>query len=219
MKSTNIDQSKKIAQILFKIGAITFSNSRPFRFDSGILSPVYVDNRILISYPNERKIVLSALLDKIKTEIGKIDVIAGVAVAGIPHAAWIADKLEKPMIFVRAKPKEHGKGNMVEGQIKKGQKVLIVEDLVSTAGSSKRVIDAIRKIGGIVSDEISIYSHSLKASKDNFKKAKVKFHYLVDTKVAAKLAHEKGFLTTSQVDTILDWVKNPQNWGKKMGYE
>src|SRR3989338_8102425 len=219
MKSTNTDKSKKIAQILFDIGAVTFSRNRPFKFDSGILSPVYVDNRILISYPEERKIVLKALLSLIEAKTKPFDVVAGIATAGIPHAAWIAQELNMPMIFVRSKPKEHGKGNQVEGKLKRGQKVLVVEDLISTAGSSTRVIKAIRELGGVVTDLVAIYSHNLKSAKLNLSKVKVKLHYLTDTLTSAKYAKEKGFLTQAQVDTILDWVKDPKDWGKKMGYE
>ena len=219
MKSTNTDNSKKIAQILFDIGAVTFSRKRPFRFDSGILSPVYVDNRYLISYPKERKIVLKTLLSLIKAKVRPFDVVAGVATAGIPHAAWIAQELNLPMIFVRAKPKDHGKGNQVEGKLKRAQKVLVVEDLISTAGSSVRAVEAIRSLGGIVTDEVAIYSHNLESSKINLQKAKVNLHYLTDTTTAAKLAKEKGFLTQEQVETIVEWSKNPQTWGKKMGYE
>ena len=219
MKSTNTDQSKKIAQILLDIGAVTFSRNRPFKFDSGILSPVYVDNRILISYPKERKIVLKALLSLIEAKTKPFDVVAGIATAGIPHAAWIAQELNMPMIFVRSKPKEHGKGNQVEGKLKRGQKVLVVEDLISTAGSSVKVIEAIRSIGGIVQDEIAIYSHNLRESDKNINKTKVKLHYLTDTKTAAEVAENQGFLKKDQVDVILTWVDNPQNWAKKMGYE
>src|SRR3989344_9183231 len=110
MKSTNTDQSKEIAKILFEIGAVTFSRNRPFRFDSGILSPVYVDNRILISCPKEREFVINEMISTIKDEIGKVEAVAGVATAGIPHAAWIAQKLNLPMVFVRSKPKDHGRG-------------------------------------------------------------------------------------------------------------
>jgi len=219
MKSTSTDQSKKIARILFDIGAVTFSRKRPFRFDSGILSPVYIDNRYLISYPKERKIVLKALLALIKSKVKPFDVVAGVATAGIPHAAWIAQELNLPMVFVRSNPKDHGKGNQVEGKLKRAQRVLVVEDLISTAGSSVRVIEAIRSRGGIVTDGVAIYSHNLESSKQNLQKAKVNMHYLTDTQAAAKLAKEKGFLTQEQVATIIEWSKNPQTWGKKMGYE
>jgi len=218
MKSTNTEQSKKVAKILFEIGAVTFSRNRPFRFDSGLLSPVYVDNRILISYPKERKLVIDELLKLIKEKVSKFDVVAGVATAGIPHAAWIADKLNKPMIFARSKPKDHGKGQQVEGKLSRGQRVLVVEDLISTAGSSKRVIEAIRSQGGVVSDEVAIYSHNLKEANKNMNQVKVKLHNLTDTKTAALYAKEKGFLKKEQTEIIFDWVKDPQNWAKKMGF-
>lgn len=219
MKLISIASHYKIAQILFEIGAVTFSRNNPFRFDSGILSPVYVDNRILISYPKEREIVINEIISKIRDEIGKVDVIAGVATAGIPHAAWLAQKLNLPMIFVRAKPKDYGKGNQVEGKLKRGQRVLVLEDLISTAGSSVRVIEAIRKLGGIVTDEIAIYTHNLKEADTNLKRARVKLHYLTDTKTVAALAQTQGFLNKEQVVVILDWIKDPANWAKKMGYE
>ena len=219
MKSTNTEQSEKIAKILFEIGAVTFSRNRPFRFDSGLLSPVYVDNRILISYPKERKLVIAELLKLIKDKVSKFDVVAGVATAGIPHAAWIADKLNKPMIFVRSKPKDHGKGQQVEGKLSRGQRVLVIEDLISTAGSSKRVIEAIRAQGGVVSDEVAIYSHNLKEADKNMSQVKVKLHNLTDTKTTALYAKEKGFLNQNHADIVLDWAKDPQNWAKKMGFE
>src|SRR3989338_10719995 len=219
MKSTSTGQSKKVAKILFEIGAVSFSRNRPFRFDSGLLSPVYVDNRILISYPKERKLVIAELFKIIKDEVSRFDVVAGVATAGIPHAAWIADKLNKPMIFVRSKPKDHGKGQQVEGKLSRGQRVLVIEDLISTARSSKRVVEAIRAQGGVVSDEIAIYSHNLKEADKNMNKVKVKLHNLTDTKTAALYAKEKGFLKKEQTEIIFDWVKDPQNWAKKMGIE
>jgi len=218
MKSTNTEQSEKIAKILFEIGAVTFSRNRPFRFDSGLLSPVYVDNRILISYPKERKLVIDELLKLIKAKVSKFDVVAGVATAGIPHAAWIADKLNKPMIFVRSKPKDHGKGQQVEGKLSRGQRVLVIEDLISTAGSSKSVIEAVRAQGGVVSDEVAIYSHNLKEADKNMNQVKVKLHNLTDTKTTALYAKEKGFLKKEQTEIISDWVEDPANWAKKMGF-
>lgn len=217
MKSTVTD-SKKTASILLDIGAVLFSRRYPFKFDSGILSPVYVDNRLLISYPKERSEIIDLLLKKIK-EIGLPDVIAGVATAGIPHAAFLAQKLDLPMVFVRSKPKDHGRGNQVEGIIKKGQKVIVVEDLVSTGGSSARVVGALRKLGAEVNNVLAIYSHNLKESAENFKKAKVKFSFLTHTEDVAMVAKEKGLLLEGQIDTIIGWTKDPKNWGKKMGFE
>src|SRR3989344_1858851 len=134
MKSINTDKnSQKTAKILVETGAVTFRPRQPFRFDSGILSPVYVDNRLLISGPHERKKIIKFFIQKIK-ELGIPDVVAGTATAGIPHAAWIAQILDIPMVYVRSKAKDHGKGNMVEGTLKRGQNVMVIEDTVSTAG-------------------------------------------------------------------------------------
>lgn len=217
MKSTATD-SQKTASILLDIGAVLFSRRYPFKFDSGILSPVYVDNRLLISYPKERNEIIDLLLKKIK-QIGTPDVIAGVATAGIPHAAFLAQKLNIPMAFVRSKPKDHGRGNQVEGIIKKGQKAIVIEDLVSTGGSSARVIDVLRELGADVTDVLAIYSHNLKESAENFKKAKIKFSFLTNTEEVAKVAKEKGLLLEGQIETIIKWTKDPKNWGRKMGFE
>ncbi|KKR78134.1 MAG: Orotate phosphoribosyltransferase [Candidatus Curtissbacteria bacterium GW2011_GWA1_40_9] len=220
MKSTNTANktSEKIAEILLDIGAVLFTRNRPFRFTSGLLSPVYVDCRVIISHPKERKIVANALVEKIKKEIGLPDVVAGIATGGIAHAALIADKLNLPMVFIRSKPKEHGKGNQVEGVLRRGQKVLIVEDLVSAATSSENAVRAVRKLGGVVTDEIAIYTHNLKVSDDYFKKAKVKFSYLTDTRQVAKQAVKKSFMKKEQVKIIEVWVHDPKSWGKKMGF-
>ncbi len=220
MKSTNteIKTSQKVAEILLDIGAILFSRNKPFKFDSGILSPVYTDNRLIISHPKSRDQIVNFLITEVK-KIGIPDVVAGTATAGIPHAAFIAQKLNIPMVYVRSQPKEHGRGNQVEGQIKRGQQVLVIEDLVSTAGSSVRVIEALRKLGAKVTDELAIFTYQMEESKENLKKAKVKLHALSDLETAAKVAARKGYLKKDQVSTILTWAQDPRSWGKKMGFE
>ena len=218
MKSTSTDNiSDEVATILVDIGCVIFRPRQPFKFDSGIISPVYVDNRLLISRPQERKSVIKYLTQEIK-KIGNFDIIAGTATAGIPHAAWISDRLNLPMVYVRSAPKEHGRGTQVEGSIKRGDKILVVEDMVSTAGSSLRVIDALRKLGASVTDEIAIYTHGLGESYQNFKKSKVNFHYLTDLDNVIKIAVEKGFLKSEHASVIKNWAKDPKNWAKKMGF-
>jgi orotate phosphoribosyltransferase len=219
MKLTNTDKTAdKVASILYEVGGIIFRPKQPFRYDSGILSPVYTDNRLIISHPRERDQIVDLLIDEIK-KIGIPDVVAGTATAGIPHAAFIAQKLKIPMVYVRLEPKSHGKGNQVEGVIKRGQKVIVIEDLVSTAGSSVRVTEALRKLGANVSDEVAIFTYRLKESEENLKMAKVKLHVLTDLEHSAKIAVKKGFLKKDQVQIILGWAKDPQNWAKKMGFE
>lgn len=215
MKSTNTDSAKKVAQILLDIGSVLFSRNKPFKFDSGILSPVYVDNRLLISYPKERNEIQKYFLEKIKNEIGTPDVIAGTATAGIPHAAWIAQELNLPLVYVRSKPKDHGRNNQVEGAIKRGQKVIIVEDLISTGGSSINVADALKKLGAKVVCVLAIYSHGLKESEANFKKAKIPLYFLTTTSMVATVAKDNGFLNDTQIASILTWVQNPKGWKEK----
>lgn len=219
MKSTSTANiAKKVARILVDVGCVIFRPRQPFKFESGILSPVYVDNRLLISSPTQRKKIIKYFIAAIK-KIGKFDVIAGTAMAGIPHAAWIAQNLNLPMVYVRAQPKDHGRKNQVEGSIRRGQKVLVVEDMVSTAGSSKRVVEAVRKLGAKVTDEVAIYTHNLKEADKNFKKIKIKFHVLTDLNNVSQEAAKRGFLKKGQISIIKNWAKDPKGWGKKMGFE
>ena len=127
---------KEIAELLLDIGAVILRPDEPFTSASGIQSPIYCDNRLLLGYPEARKTVRDSFLNLIQTHIPRIEVIAGVATAGIPHAAWIAESLNKPMVYIRQAQKEHGKKNQVEGPLKKGQKTVVIEDLISTGGSS-----------------------------------------------------------------------------------
>ena len=218
MKSTSTGNiSDEVATILVDVGCVIFRPRQPFKFDSGIISPVYVDNRLLISRTQERKSVIEYLTQKIK-KTGNFDIIAGTATAGIPHAAWISDRLNLPMVYVRSAPKEHGRGTQVEGSTKRGDKVLVVEDMVSTAGSSLRVIDALRKLGADVTDEIAIYTHGLSESYQNFKKAKIRFHYLTDLENVIKIAVEKGFLKSEHASVIKSWAEDPKNWARKIGF-
>ena len=220
MKLTDTDDKTAldVATILFDIGAIIFRPRQPFRYDSGILSPVYTDNRLIISYPKQRQKIVNLLIAKVK-KIGPPDVIAGTATAGIPYAAFIAQKLNLPMVYVRSAPKDHGKSNQIEGIVKRGQKVLVVEDLISTAGSSVRVINAIRKLGAQITDELAIFTYNLKEANDNLKAARVRLHTLTDLKHAADVAFKKGYLNEEQISMILSWASDPKNWVKKMGYE
>lgn len=218
MKSTNTGKTaEEVANILLDIGSVILRPKQPFKFDSGIISPVYVDNRLIISDPASRERIINKLVELIY-KIGKFDCIAGTATAGIPHAAWIAQKLRLPMVYVRSQPKDHGRKNQVEGRIKRGQKVLVVEDMVSTAGSSVRVIDALRNLGAKVEHEIAIYTHDLKESKKNFQKMKVNAHFLTSLKTVTKIAQKRGYLKSDQVTLIESWAQDPKNWGKKMGF-
>lgn len=218
MKSTNSDKTKReVAEILFDVGCVIFRPRQPFKYNTGIISPVYTDNRLIISKPKERDKIVNLMLSKIK-QIGIPDVLAGTATAGIPHAAFLAQKLKLPMVYVKGQAKEYGKQNQVEGTLKRGQKVIVIEDLVSTGGSSMRVIDAVRKLGAKVSDVIAIFTYQLKEAENNFKAGKVTVYPLTDLQTACEVAVKKGFLKPDQVKVILDWSRDPKGWGKKMGF-
>lgn len=221
MKSTSIDSkvANDVASILIDVGAIIFRPNQPFKFKSGILSPVYTDNRLLISYPQKWNKVINYFVEKIK-KIGVPDVIAGVATAGVPHAALISQKLKIPMIYARPSLKGHGLDKQVEGVLKRGQKVVVIDDLVSTGMSSLGVVEGIRKLGGVVTDQLCIFTYNLSESTKNYAKFKVKLHPLTDLVYATEAAKRKNYLRpTDQVSVILDWAHDPKNWAKKMGFK
>lgn len=211
-----MNSKEKIAEILLKTKSVKLFKDVPFRFTSGILSPIYVDNRILISYPKERDFIIQKLLDLIKERKLKFDVVSGTATAAIAWAAFIAQKLRVPMVYVRPEPKAHGRGKQVEGEIKKGSRVLIVEDMVSTGGSSIKNKEALeREYNAKVKYGIAIYSHNLKSSKENFKKSNLKFYFLTDFEEVVNLAEKSGYIKKEAKKDILQWNKDPMEWGKK----
>ncbi len=210
--------SEKTAKILLDIKAVSFNAKKPFRYSSGILSPVYTDCRLLMSYPRERALIRNLYVLAILSK-GKFDLIAGTATAGIPHAAWIADKLKLPMVYVRGKAKNHGKGNQIEGKIRKKQKVAVIEDLISTGESSTETVRAIRKEGAFSSYIFSIITYGMKRSVENFKTNHIKLISLTDFSTIVKVAEEGGYINTKDKSIILQWAKDPASWGKKNGFE
>ena len=210
--------SEKIAKLLLSIDAVTFSPQKPYRYTSGILSPVYSDMRLLVSYPKERKIVIREMAQLIK-KLGIPDTVAGTATAGIPHAAYVSEKLNIPMIYVRGKAKEHGKKSQIEGLFTKGQKAIIIEDLISTAGSSIETVNALLREGGKVKHIVAIYNYMLPISSVNIKKAGVKLHALTTFPEVIDVAVRMGKIAKKDQQMVLDWLKDPSGWGKKMGFE
>lgn len=213
------EASNKVAKILLEIGAVSLNPKKPFRYDSGILSPVYIDNRILISYPKERLVIRDFFIDALKASGEKFDLIAATATAGIPHAAWIADELNLPMVFVRGKAKDHGKKNRVEGVVKKGQNTAVIEDLISTGESAIETAIAVRQAGGKVSYIFSIITYEMEKSKENFEKNKLKLISLITFEDVLKVALDLGQISKKENEIILDWIQNPTTWGKRMGFE
>jgi orotate phosphoribosyltransferase len=213
------DFERDVADILLEIRAVTLSPSKPYRFVSGILSPIYCDNRLLMSYPEKRKKIMDYFVDVIKRRKLEFDVVAGIASSGIPHAAWLAERLDKPMIYIRKKEKEHGKENLIEGKLEKGQKVVIVEDLISTGSSSINGVEAVRNAGGIVECCLAIFTYGMGKAAEGFRNAGCEIVALSNFSALIEVAGKKNYIRPEERAKALEWNKDPQNWGKKMGFE
>jgi|Napbiome12C3dose_1001474.scaffolds.fasta_scaffold00049_17 orotate phosphoribosyltransferase len=211
--------SEQVAKILLNLHAVSLNSQEPFRYDSGILSPVYIDNRILVSYPDERQAIRDLYIDAMKSTGEHFDLIAATATAGIPHAAWIADKLNLPMVYVRGKAKDHGKRNRVEGIVGKGANVAVIEDLISTGESSIETAEAVRAAGGKVSYIFAIITYDMEKSKENFQKNNLNLVPLTTFKDVLNLAQQSGQISQKENKIILDWTKNPESWGKTNGFK
>lgn len=202
-----------IAENLLQIKAIKLSPQSPFTWASGIQSPIYCDNRISLSYPGVRSLVKEGFIEKSKS-FGDFDVVAGVATAGIPHGALLADALGLPFIYVRSKPKSHGRQNLIEGELPANAKVLVVEDLISTGGSCIQAVDALRAEGAEVIGVIAIFTYGLSKADENFSKANCKFATLSDYDTLLDKATEIGYLEKDALETLKKWRNDPEHWMK-----
>jgi orotate phosphoribosyltransferase len=203
------------AEILLNLKAVALRTNPPFTYTSGALSPIYTDNRILLSYLKERKFIVDSLIGLIKENNIQFDGVAATATAGIPWGAWIASSLNKPLVYVRGKAKNYGKQLKVEGRIEKGKTYLVVEDLISTGGSSINTVNALRSEGAEAKHCIAIFTYSLKKSKTNFEKAGVKLHTLTNIANLLKVALEKKTISEMELKLIKAWRKDPDNWKPK----
>lgn len=204
----------KVAKMLLEIGAIKLKPKRPFQWSSGWKSPIYCDNRLSLSYPEVRTYIRDGLVNLAKTQFGQIDAVAGVATAGIPQGALIADQMDLPYLYVRSKPKGHGMENLIEGKIEKKQKVLVVEDLVSTGGSSLKASDAIIASGGKVVGMVSIFTYGFDLAKENFNKAKIELRTLSDYAALLEVALEMKKINDKELVLLKSWRVDPENWNK-----
>lgn len=211
--------SQTVAKILLELNAITLNPKKPFKYASGIISPVYTDCRVLMAYPDKRRQIRDLYIDAIEKSGVEFDVVAGTATAGIPHAAWIADKLNLPMVYVRGKAKDHGKENLMEGIIKVGQKAIVIEDLVSTGESALNSVNAIRNAGGQISSVFAIITYGMKKAEDNFKQNNLKLITLTSFSDVLEVAQNIGYINKEDIPTILDWTLDPSSWGKRLGFE
>jgi orotate phosphoribosyltransferase len=202
---TSNSTAKKVAQALLKIGAVGFVTQNPITFKSGIVSPVYVDNRKFPFYPNEWQIIIESFAEVIKNENIRADVLAGVEAAGIPHSSALGFYTKTPSVFVRKQAKDHGTKKMVEGGNVHLKRVLLIEDLVTTGGSSLAAVESIRKEGGIVEDCLVIVSYDFFTAKEAFKEAKVNLHTLTSFPVILEEAKNLGMIKTEDLNIIEEW--------------
>jgi orotate phosphoribosyltransferase len=209
----NEEISKLIAKNLLQINAIIINAQNPFTWASGIKSPIYCDNRLTLSHVEVRQLIIEGF-EKKSTEFGDFDVIGGVATAGIPHGALLAAKLGLPFIYVRAAAKDHGKKNLIEGRLLPGQKVLLIEDLISTGGSSLKAVEAVREYGNEVAGVLAIFSYEFDSATRAFAAGNCPFSTLSSYSTMLGQALEDKKITDDQLELLMKWKKDPENWGK-----
>ncbi|PMC38372.1 orotate phosphoribosyltransferase [Bacillus sp. UMB0899] len=200
-----------IAKHLLEIKAVYLQPNDPFTWSSGLKSPIYCDNRLTLSFPAIRTDIADGLSSLIKENYPEVEVVAGTATAGIPHAAWVSDKLNLPMCYVRSKAKGHGKGNQIEGSVSENQKVVVVEDLISTGGSAITAVEALRAAGCEVLGIVSIFTYDLALGKSRLSEANIKSHSLCDYDTLVEVAAEEGYVTEQDINKLKMWRENPSS--------
>lgn len=203
---------KAIAEKLLQINAIKLSPQQPFTWASGWKSPIYCDNRKVLSFPFIRDFIKSEMCNVVFEQFPQADMLAGVATAGIAWGAMVADQLKLPYIYVRPKPKEHGMGNQIEGFFEKDKKVVVIEDLISTGKSSLEVVEVLRREGIDVIGMVSIFTYGFDIAEKAFAAAGVRYISLTNYNTLIALAVENGMVTPGQQDTLLNWRQDPAHW-------
>jgi orotate phosphoribosyltransferase len=210
----NKDTAENVAQILLQIKAVKLSPTKPFTWASGWKSPIYCDNRVSLSYPQTRTFLRQQFSAQILEHFGKPDVIAGVATGAIAIGALVAEELGLPFVYVRSAAKEHGLGNLVEGFATKGQSVVVIEDLISTGGSSLKAVEALREYGCIVKGMAAIFTYGFEKSEKAFKDAKCNLITLSDYPTLIKKAFDQSFVNAKEIEQLKEWRKKPDTWEK-----
>lgn len=211
MKSIKRD----VARALLSIHAVRFTPDQPITFKSGIISPVYVDNRILSYHPPQWQVVMTGFQNLIQRENIEFDVVAGIAVGGVPHSSTLAYLLEKSSVFVRKKAKEHGSHNRVEGGSVNDKRVLLIEDMVTTGGSSLDGAEALRQAGAKLDTMLSITSYGFAEAKSALSEAKITLHTLTDFDTLLEEAYKLGRFTQAQMGILQDWFADPHKWAER----
>jgi orotate phosphoribosyltransferase len=210
----HIEVAKQTANLLLQIKAIKLNSENYFQWASGWNSPIYCDNRLILSFPVIRNYIKEQLVKIIEDKYGKPDVIAGVATGAIGMGMLIADEMGLPFVYVRPEPKKHGRKNQVEGFIEKGANVVVIEDLVSTGNSSLIAVEALREMDVNVKGMLAVFTYGFQLAKDNFEKANVELITLSNYQYLIDEALKKGYIDEKELDTLKDWVKAPDLWKK-----
>lgn len=205
----------QIARLLLRSQAVTLRPTAPFRFASGLLAPIYCDNRILISLPRQRGQIIRYFAEFVRGSDFLVDVVAGTATAGIPHAAWLAEALRLPMVYVRSQSKGHGKEQRVEGLLTAGQHAIVVEDLVTTGGSALSSVAALRQAGALVDHVLSIFTYDLPATAAAFAHSEVELHALTTLPALLDTAVADGYLAPAERDLVVAWAADPNGWSRQ----
>jgi orotate phosphoribosyltransferase len=211
-RENEIKTTDQIAESLLKIGAVQLSPEKPYKWASGWLSPIYCDNRVTLSFPTIRTIIKEKLVNRIKDKFPQVQVVAGVATAGVPQGAMIADALQLSFVYVRPKPKDHGMKNQIEGKIEPGKNVVVVEDLISTGSSSLKAVSALREAGFHVLGMVAIFTYAFEIADKNFANASVHLEVLCSYPDLIQKAIEMGMIEKKHLDTLNAWRNNPDNW-------
>jgi orotate phosphoribosyltransferase len=204
--------AKAVAEKLLQVNAVKLNPEHPFTWASGWKSPIYCDNRRILSFPFTRDFIKSELCNLVFEKFPDAELIAGVATAGIAWGAMVADQLKLPYIYVRPKPKDHGLGNQIEGYYEKGQKTVLIEDLISTGMSSIQVANVLKQSGLDVIGMTSIFNYSFSVSENNFREAGISYYSLTNYPELINLAKEKGIVASNQEEILLKWRENPAEW-------
>jgi orotate phosphoribosyltransferase len=210
----NSEAEQQVAEFLLQIKAIKLQPNNPFTWASGWKSPIYCDNRITLSHPTVRTYIRQQLTQLIQEKFGAVGCIAGVATAGIPQGVLIAQELGLPFIYVRSKPKEHGTGSLIEGDVVTGKRVVVIEDLISTGKSSLQAVTALREAGYQVAGLAAIFTYQFDVATENFKEAKCPFVTLSNYSALIKYAEQNQYVSTDDVDMLKKWRENPAEWGR-----
>ena len=204
--------AKKTAELLLQINAIKLEPENPFTWASGWKSPIYCDNRIMLSYPAVRNFVREEIAKQVENLYGRPDVIAGVATGAIGIGILVAEALGLPFVYVRPKPKEHGRQNQIEGYFEPGQSVVVIEDLISTGNSSLNAVQALKEQNADIKGMIAIFTYGFPISTENFEKEGVELHTLSDYENLIEQASDTHYIKENQLQTLLEWRSNPQQW-------